>query len=155
MSWWEFRGFWGILQRSQSVPASVAPNTKGYLKISQTFQVALSRFRLSPHAQRPPETLFQTFHSDTPQQNAARTHVQTTFSLRRFIAVFTCFKADKSAEAVNNDTEHNTAYFSHFPSKQKSTGGSRCPFLYRFPYFFTAGSTGLAGPFGAGAPTEA
>ncbi len=30
-------------------------------------------------------------------------------------AVFTCFKADKGAEAVNNDTEHNTAYFSHFP----------------------------------------
>uniref|UniRef100_UPI00265889DF HK97 family phage prohead protease n=1 Tax=Neisseria blantyrii TaxID=2830647 RepID=UPI00265889DF len=50
-------------------------------------------------------------------------------------AVFTCFKADKSAETVNNDTEHNTAYFSHFPSKQKSTGGSRCPFPYRFPYF--------------------
>ncbi|HHP5587190.1 TPA: hypothetical protein ACSC3R_002077, partial [Neisseria meningitidis] len=74
-----------LLQRSQSVPASVAPNTKGYLKISQTFQVALSRFRLSPHAQRPPETLFQTFRSDTPQQNAARTHVQTAFSLRRFI----------------------------------------------------------------------
>ncbi|HGO8218088.1 TPA: HK97 family phage prohead protease [Neisseria meningitidis] len=70
-------------------------------------------------------------------------------------AVSTCFKADKSAEAVNNDTEHNTAYFSHFPSKQKSTGGSRCPFLYRFPYFLSAGSTGLAGAFGAGAPTEA
>ncbi|HFC7533143.1 TPA: HK97 family phage prohead protease [Neisseria meningitidis] len=70
-------------------------------------------------------------------------------------AVFTCFKADKGAEAVNNDTEHNATYFSHFPSKQKSTGGSRCPFLYRFPYFLSAGSTGLAGPFGAGAPTEA
>ncbi|ACF30704.1 Conserved hypothetical protein [Neisseria gonorrhoeae NCCP11945] len=42
------------------------------------------------------------------------------------------------------------------PNKeQKSAGGSRCPFLYRFPYFLTAGSTGLAGPFGAGAPTEA
>ncbi len=99
-----------LLQRSQSVPASVAPNTKGYLKISQTFQVALSRFRLSPHAQRPPETLFQTFRSDTPQQNAARTHVQTAF--------------DAAAD---------------FP-------------LF---YFLSAGSTGLAGPFGAGAPTEA
>ena len=31
-------------------------------------------------------------------------------------AVFTCFKADKGAEAVNNDTEHNATYFSHFPS---------------------------------------
>ncbi|HHS0794627.1 TPA: hypothetical protein ACTC14_002131, partial [Neisseria meningitidis] len=74
-------------------------------------------------------------------KNAARTHVQTAFSLRRFIAVFTCFKADKGAEMVNNDTEHNATYFSHFPSKQKSTGGSRCPFLYRFPYFLSAGST--------------
>ncbi|WP_439787289.1 hypothetical protein, partial [Neisseria viridiae] len=39
--------------------------------------------------------------------------------------------------------------------KQKSTGGSRCPFLYRFPYFLAAGVAGFAGAFGAGAPTEA
>jgi len=24
MSWWEFRGFWGILQRSQAVNAAIA-----------------------------------------------------------------------------------------------------------------------------------
>ncbi|MCV6756413.1 hypothetical protein [Neisseria meningitidis] len=42
-----------------------------------------------------------------------------------------------------------------FPSKQKSTDGGRCPFPYRFPYFFTAVVAGLAGALGAGAPTEA
>ncbi|HHY0100882.1 hypothetical protein ACUC9H_08020, partial [Neisseria meningitidis] len=77
--------------------------------------------------------------------------------MRRFIAVSTCFKADKGAETVNNDTEHNATYFSHFPSKQKTKKHRRqpmpLPLQVSLFYFLATGSTGLAGPFGAGAPT--
>ncbi len=67
-------------------------------------------------------------------------------------AVFTCFKADKGAEAVNNDTEHNTAYFSHFPSKQKTKKHRRqpMPLPLQVPLFFSCGRCRFCGGFWRG-----
>ncbi len=67
-------------------------------------------------------------------------------------AVFTCFKADKGAEAVNNDTEHNATYFSHFPSKQKTKKHRRrpMPLPLQVPLFFIRGQSRFCRAFWCG-----
>ncbi|HFC7694585.1 TPA: HK97 family phage prohead protease, partial [Neisseria meningitidis] len=67
-------------------------------------------------------------------------------------AVFTCFKADKGAEAVNNDTEHNATYFSHFPSKQKTKKHRRqpMPLPLQVPLFFHCGQHWFSWAFWCG-----